>query len=56
MVLGLIAAIIIAFFSMFIPGVLLAYALLDKTELNHFETIVIGFHIRSHCTGNHDMA
>ena len=41
--LGLIASIIIAFFSMFIPGVLLAYALLSKTELNHFEIIVIGF-------------
>ena len=43
MVLGLIAAIIIAFFSMFIPGLLLAFALLKRTELHNFEIIVIGF-------------
>ncbi len=43
MVLGLIAAIIIAFFSMFIPGLLLSFALLRKTELHVFEIIVIGF-------------
>ena len=43
MVLGLIAAIIIAFFSMFIPGLLLAFALLRKTELHLFEIITIGF-------------
>ena len=30
--LGLIAAIIIAFFSMFVPGLLLAFALLRKTS------------------------
>src|SRR5580658_6431028 len=41
--LGLIAAIIIAFFSMFIPGLLLAYALLRKSELHNFEIIMIGF-------------
>ncbi|MGI0100661.1 MAG: hypothetical protein ACREBH_03015 [Candidatus Micrarchaeaceae archaeon] len=43
MVLGLIAAIIIAFISMFIPGILLAFALLRKTELHTFEVVVIGF-------------
>ncbi len=43
MVLGLIAAILIAFFSMFIPGILLAFALLKRTELHTFEIIVIGF-------------
>src|SRR5277367_6773250 len=43
MVLGLIVAIIIAFFSMFIPGLLLAFALLRKTELHLFEIITIGF-------------
>ncbi len=41
--LGLIAAIVIAFFSMFIPGLLLAFALLRKSELNTFEIIVTGF-------------
>ncbi len=43
MVLGLIAAIIIAFFSMFIPGLLLAFGLLRKTELHIFEIVMIGF-------------
>ncbi len=43
MVLGLIAAIIVAFFSMFIPGLLLSFALLRKTELHLFEIVVIGF-------------
>lgn len=43
MVFGLIAAIIVAFFSMFIPGLLLAFALLRKTELHLFEIIIIGF-------------
>ncbi|MDE1870696.1 MAG: hypothetical protein KGI06_00455 [Candidatus Micrarchaeota archaeon] len=43
MVLGLFAAIIISFFSMFIPGLLLALALLRKTELHIFEIVVIGF-------------
>ena len=38
-----ILAVIIAFFSMFIPGVLFALALLRKTELHIFEIIVIGF-------------
>ncbi|MGC8537451.1 MAG: hypothetical protein ACP5MZ_00500 [Candidatus Micrarchaeia archaeon] len=33
----------IAFFTMFIPGVLLAYALLRKTGLHTFEKLVIGF-------------
>jgi asparagine N-glycosylation enzyme membrane subunit Stt3 len=40
---GIIASIIIAFLSMFVPGVLLALALLRKTELHIFEIIVIGF-------------
>jgi asparagine N-glycosylation enzyme membrane subunit Stt3 len=40
---GLLLTAIIAFFSMFIPGVLLAFALLNNTELNKFEIIVIGF-------------
>jgi asparagine N-glycosylation enzyme membrane subunit Stt3 len=43
MVVGLIAAIIIAFFSMFIPGLLLAFALLRRTELHNFEIVTIGF-------------
>jgi len=41
--LGFILAAIIAFFSMFIPGLLLAFALLRKTELHLFEIVVIGF-------------
>ncbi len=43
MTLGLIAAIVIAFFSMFIPGILLALGLLRRTELHMFEIVVIGF-------------
>ncbi len=43
MVLGLVAAILIAFFSMFVPGLLLSFALLRKTELHTFEIIIIGF-------------
>ena len=43
MALGLIAAILISFFSMFIPGLLLAFALLKRTELHDFEIVVIGF-------------
>ena len=35
--------VIIAFFSMFVPGVLFALALLRKTELHIFEVLVIGF-------------
>ncbi|MEM3841399.1 MAG: hypothetical protein QXN59_01750, partial [Candidatus Micrarchaeaceae archaeon] len=38
-----ILAAIVAFFSMFIPGVLFAAALLRKTELHAFEIVVIGF-------------
>jgi hypothetical protein len=41
--LGFILAAIIAFFSMFIPGLLLALVLLRKTELHIFEIVVIGF-------------
>ena len=41
--LGLVLALIIAFLSMFIPGLLLAFALLKKSELNTFEIVVIGF-------------
>jgi hypothetical protein len=43
MALGVIATIIIAFLSMFIPGLLLSFALLKKTELHTFEIVVIGF-------------
>ncbi|MDE1810676.1 MAG: hypothetical protein KGH66_01385 [Candidatus Micrarchaeota archaeon] len=39
---GAIASIVIAFISMFVPGVLLAYSLLRKTELHMFEILVIG--------------
>lgn len=38
-----IAAIIVAFISLFVPGFLLALALLRKTELHMFEIGVIGF-------------
>ena len=41
--LEIIAAILIAFLSMFIPGILLAAVLLKKTELHPFEIVVIGF-------------
>ncbi len=34
---------IVAFLSLFIPGFLIALALLKKTELNMFEIGVIGF-------------
>ncbi len=40
--LGLLAAVIIASLAMFIPGVLLAFALLKKTELQTFEIWIIG--------------
>ena len=40
---GIIASIVIAFVSMFVPGTLLAYSLLRKTELHLFEILVIGF-------------
>lgn len=40
---GIIATALIAFLSLFIPGVLLAFALLKKTELHTFEITVIGF-------------
>ncbi|MDE1832811.1 MAG: hypothetical protein KGH58_00125 [Candidatus Micrarchaeota archaeon] len=40
---GIIASIVIAFVSMFVPGALLAYALLRKTELHMFEVLTIGF-------------
>jgi hypothetical protein len=40
---GLIAAGIIAFLSMFVPGILLAFALLRRTELHSFEVIALGF-------------
>ncbi len=40
---GLLAPILVAFVSAFVPGVLIAYALLHKTELHHFEIITIGF-------------
>lgn len=43
MVLGLVAAILVTFFSMFIPGLLLAFALLRKTELHTIEIVIIGF-------------
>ncbi len=39
---GLIAAGIIAFLSLFVPGILLAFALLRKTGLRSFEIAVIG--------------
>ncbi|MGD0510384.1 MAG: hypothetical protein ABSA33_00950, partial [Candidatus Micrarchaeaceae archaeon] len=42
MALGLVAAILISFFAMFIPGLLLAFALLKRTELHSFEIVVIG--------------
>lgn len=41
--LGITLSILIAFISMFVPGVLLAFALLHKTELHTFEITVIGF-------------
>jgi asparagine N-glycosylation enzyme membrane subunit Stt3 len=41
--LGLVLALIIAFLSMFIPGLLLSFALLRKSELHTFETVMIGF-------------
>ena len=40
---GLIAAGIIAFLSMSIPGILLAFALLRRTELHSFEIAALGF-------------
>lgn len=43
MIFTTIIAILIAFFTIFIPGMLFALALLRKTELNLFETSVIGF-------------
>jgi hypothetical protein len=39
---GLIAAGIIAFLSMFVPGILLAFALLRRTGLHSFEIAVLG--------------
>ncbi len=39
---GLIAAAIIASLSMFVPGMLLAFALLRKTELHTFEIAILG--------------
>jgi hypothetical protein len=40
---GAITAILVAFISIFVPGFLLALALLKKTELHLFEISVIGF-------------
>ena len=40
--LGLEATILVAFLSIFVPGVLLSFALLRKTELHAFEITVIG--------------
>ena len=40
---GILLPILIAFLSMFIPGILLAFALLRKTELHVFEIVVTGF-------------
>ena len=40
--LGLVLALIIAFLSMFIPGLLLSFALLRKSELHTFEIAMIG--------------
>jgi hypothetical protein len=40
--LGLEATILVAFLSIFVPGVLLSFALLKKTELHAFEITVIG--------------
>ena len=39
---GVLASVLIAFLSLFVPGVLLSFALLRKTELNSFEIVVIG--------------
>lgn len=39
---GMAATVIVAFLSIFVPGVLLSFALLRKTELNAFEITVIG--------------
>jgi hypothetical protein len=41
--LGAILVSLIAFISLFVPGVLLALALLKKTELHLFEIVIIGF-------------
>ena len=40
---GILLPILIAFFSMFIPGILLSFALLRKTELHTFEIVITGF-------------
>ncbi len=42
MMFGIIGAIVIALISLFVPGTLLAFALLRKTELHTFEIVVIG--------------
>ncbi|MDE1866009.1 MAG: hypothetical protein KGH94_05230 [Candidatus Micrarchaeota archaeon] len=43
MVGGIIASILIAALSLFVPGLLLSFGLLRKTELNTFEIVAIGF-------------
>ena len=40
---GIAAAVLIAFLSLSVPGVLLSFVLLRKTELHNFEIVVIGF-------------
>ncbi len=39
---GVLATVIVAFLSLFVPGVLLSFALLKKTELHQFEMVFIG--------------
>ena len=40
---GVLASVLIAFLSLFVPGVLLSFVLLRKTELHTFEVVFIGF-------------
>ncbi len=40
---GVLAAVLIAVLSLFVPGVLLSFVLLRKTELHNFEIVSIGF-------------
>jgi hypothetical protein len=40
---GVLASVLIAIVSLFVPGILLSFALLKKTELHTFEIVSIGF-------------
>jgi asparagine N-glycosylation enzyme membrane subunit Stt3 len=43
MVLGVLTAVLIAVLTLFVPGVILSFVLLRKTELHTFEVVSIGF-------------